>query len=92
MKSAITSKELENLPITVDWYISSITAKTTPRKRHNKPGKFVLPIKLLNNKKPKRKYSIMCNNLSLLKIYKLGMLLPGIDDPKIIVKKNKMTR
>ena len=27
MKSAITSKELGNLPFTVDWYISSIVAK-----------------------------------------------------------------
>ena len=68
MKSAITSKELENLPKTVDWYISSITAKPKPRKRHNKPGNCVLLIRLLNNKKPKKKYSIICNNLSLLKI------------------------
>ena len=92
MKSAITSKELGNLPLTVDWYISSIMAKNKPRERHNIIGNCVLLKRLFNNKKPKRKYSIICNNLSLLKIYELGMLLPGIDDPNIIVKKNKMTR
>ena len=68
MKSAITSKELGTLPKTVDWYISSTMVKNPPSNKHKKPGYSVFFIKLLNKKNPKIKYSIICNNLSLLNI------------------------
>lgn len=88
MKSAITSKELGILPMTVDWYSSSTIAKKVPSIKHNKAGNLVFLNKLLNKKRPKRKYSIICNNLSTLKKDRLEILLPEIEDTNIIDKRN----
>ena len=90
--SAKTSKILELLPKTVDWYSSSIKLKNIPAVKPAAIGYFEKSENRQIRSIPSRKYSTKWISLSKMKIYDFGILVPSIEDATIIKQRKKTVK